>query len=133
VVRQLYFASPADLAGGISALMTSIYKDRSNPPSADPNVCFGWRLAHFLRELGPGTTKTGQYGDSLWMTPEAWLEGLISFLKPNAREDALRIIDLILAIFARVPKTVLLMSLTHWSSFLNSRVIFRRPMSKRSL
>jgi hypothetical protein len=166
-------AKPADRAAGLSAVMTAIYLNQVNPPSTDPEVCFGWRLATFLRELGPGTTKAGQYGDSLWMTPVAWLEGLrstkfegsaltraetwryveeilppglyaaislgrpvghgsylsnyeialdnayrasrpeyqdlhpsvdlvLSILKPNAREDALRIIDLILAIFSAV-------------------------------
>ena len=71
-------ATPADLASGISAILTSNFLDAVNPPSTDPEVCFGWRLAIFLRELGPGTNKAGQYGDSLWTTPEAWLEGLRS-------------------------------------------------------
>lgn len=72
----LVVGTTSDSVASIAALITALNEDARAPKSINKDERFGFRLASYLKELGPGTNKVGQYGDSLPITPDEWRKGL---------------------------------------------------------
>lgn len=64
-----------------ASLMDAVHDDAldqasEHPRTLDPQERFGYRLGKFMNNLGPGAAKVAQFGHSLPVTPDAWMEGL---------------------------------------------------------
>ena len=81
--------SPGLMMRMFSSLVSSLHDDalevNAGKRTSDQYTRFGYRLGHFMSNLGPGAVKTAQFGHSLPITPDAWVPGVRTSKNDAAR------------------------------------------------
>lgn len=83
IIKGLIVSSPKKevVAGMFASMLDAVHEDAADQASPKPRTTddqerFGYRLGRFMNNLGSGAAKTSQYGHSMPLTPDAWMDGL---------------------------------------------------------